>query len=64
MCICVCVYLYLFVCFTYSDEGNIGKFELKGNTIHEIDFKLDSHLNLNLKRDDENGIVWRGVKVR
>merc|ERR1712183_396570 len=45
------------------DEGNIGTFELDQDAIHDTDFKLDSHLNLNLYRDHPSGIVGRGVKI-
>ena len=55
--------MYIFM-FFYSDEGNIGTFELVGDAIHDMDFKLDSHLNLNVYREDANGIIGRGVKVR
>ena len=48
----------------YSDEGNIGTFKLDVDAIHDMDFKLNSNLNLNLYREDEKGIIGRGVKVR
>jgi len=45
------------------DEGNIGTFKLDVDAIHDMDFKLDSNLNLNLYREDEKGIIGRGVKI-
>jgi len=45
------------------DEGNIGLFKLNGDVIHDMDFKLHPDLNLAVYKDEENGIVGRGIKL-